>query len=194
MIDKDVKVYKQKGDTCAIACMMMVLEYYHRLEKANWYDEKRLFRIYGSKWISGTPFSALAYHFTKNGLETSLYHSEEHLFENKNNALTNEEFTLAMKEYKEFLKRAAENGAMVKTGVDLNAQFLKQKLEEGHLIILAGQISHQFHTILISGYEKDSFIVCDPLFKNKQRKTFQEIEKFMDTDIGKWCIIVKERS
>ena len=166
MIDKDVKVYKQKGDTCAIACMMMVLEYYHRLEKANWYEEKRLFRIYGSKWISGTPFSALAYHFTKNGLETSLYHSEEHLFENKNNALTNEEFT----------------------------QFLKQKLEEGHLIILAGQISRQFHAILISGYEKDSFIVCDPLFKNKQRKTFQEIEKFMDTDIGKWCITVKERS
>ena len=194
MIDKDVKVYKQKGNTCAIACMMMVLEYYHIIEKANWYDEKRLFRIYGSKWISGTPFSALAYHFAKNGLETILFHSEYNLFENKKNILTDEEFTLAMKEYKVFLKRAEENGTIIKNGIDINPLFLKQKLEEGVLIILAGQLNNQFHAILISGYEEDSFIICDPLFKDKQRKTFQDIEKFMDTDIGKWCITVKEKS
>ena len=194
MRDRDVKVYKQKGNTCAIACMMMVLEYYHIIEKANWYDEKRLFRIYGSKWISGTPFSALAYHFAKNGLEATLFHSKYNLFENKKNILTDEEFTLAMKEYKEFLKRAKENGTTTKNGIDINPLFLKQKLEEGFLIILAGQLSNQFHAILISGYEDDTFIIWDPLFKDKQRKTFQEIEKFMDTDIGKWCITVKEKS
>ena len=48
-----------------------------------------------------------------------------------------------------------------------------------------GQISRQFHAILISRYGKDTFII-----KNKQRKTFPEIVKFMDTDIGKWCITV----
>ena len=59
-MDKDVRPYKQRGDTCAIACMMMVLEYYKVIPKANWYDERRLYRLYGSKYMDGTPFSALA--------------------------------------------------------------------------------------------------------------------------------------
>ena len=67
-MDKDVHPYKQRKDTCAIACMLMVLEYYKVIEKANWYDEKRYYRLYGSKYVVGTPFSALAYHFSKNGL------------------------------------------------------------------------------------------------------------------------------
>ena len=62
-MDKNIYPYKQKGDTCAIACMMMVLEYYYIMDKANWYDEKRLYRIYGFKYMTGTPFSALAYHW-----------------------------------------------------------------------------------------------------------------------------------
>ena len=35
---KEIKPYKQRGDTCAICCLMMVLEYYGKIEKANWYD------------------------------------------------------------------------------------------------------------------------------------------------------------
>ena len=30
-MDKNVKPYKQKGDTCAIVCMLMVLEYYKKI-------------------------------------------------------------------------------------------------------------------------------------------------------------------
>ena len=73
-MNKNVKPYKQRKDTCAIACMMMVLEYYGVIEKANWYDERRLYRIYGSKYLSGTPFSALAFHLAKNCLKTTIYH------------------------------------------------------------------------------------------------------------------------
>ena len=79
-MDKDIKPYKQRGDTCAIACLMMVLEYYQIMDKANWYDEKRLYKVYGSKYMAGTPFSALAFHLSKNGLDTTIYHSDINLF------------------------------------------------------------------------------------------------------------------
>ncbi|MBQ4634137.1 MAG: C39 family peptidase [Bacilli bacterium] len=189
-MDKDIKPYRQRGATCAVACMLMVLEYYKIISKANWYDERRFYRIYGSKNMDGTPFSALAYHFSKNGLNTSLYHSEESLFHNKNNAFRNKEFEYLMAEYKEHLEHAIKSGTNVVNGIDIKAKLLKQKLEEGNIIILAGQIGEIYHAILLSGYEDDKFIVCDPLYRQKQIKTFAEIEQFMNTNIGKWFVTV----
>lgn len=54
-MDKNVRAYKQRGDTCAIVCMM-ILEYYKIISKVNWYDERRLYRIYGSKYMPGHHF------------------------------------------------------------------------------------------------------------------------------------------
>ena len=82
-MEKDVKPYKQRGNTCAIVCMMMVLEYYDIIEKANWYDERKLYKKYGSKYINGTPFSALAFHLAKKGLDTTIYHEDQNLFKNE---------------------------------------------------------------------------------------------------------------
>jgi len=191
-MDKNVRCYKQRGDTCAIACMMMVLEYYNIMSKANWYDEKRLYRLYGSKYINGTPFSALAYHLSKKGLETTLFHSDENFFNNNYNALSDDDFKFAMEEYKQNLTLAEKTGTQVFNGVDINVDLLKKKLQDGNLIILAGENSGYYHAILLSGYEKNSFIVCDPLYKNKQIRTFEEIQKFMDTSIGKWFISIND--
>ena len=94
-MDKEVYSYKQRGDTCAVVCMMMVLEYYNIIKKSNWYDERRFYKIYGSKYIAGAPFSALAYHLSKNGLNTTIYHSSKYLFENKG-TLSEYNFKLAM--------------------------------------------------------------------------------------------------
>lgn len=55
-MDKNVRAYKQRGDTCAIVCMMMILGYYKIIPKVNWYDERRLYRIYGSKYMPGHHF------------------------------------------------------------------------------------------------------------------------------------------
>ena len=87
-MEKDVKPYKQRGNTCAIVCMMMVLEYYDIIEKANWYDERKLYKKYGSKYINGTPFSALAFHLAKKGLDTTIYHEDQNLFKNEYNFTT----------------------------------------------------------------------------------------------------------
>jgi uncharacterized protein YvpB len=189
-MDKDVKPYKQKGDTCAIACMMMILEYFKIITKANWYDEKRLYKIYKSKYMSGTPFSALAFYMSKNDLEVTIYHENQELFKNDQVAIDEIDFKLAMNEYKEYLKYAENNGTKIVNGININADILKQKLDDGNLVILAGEISNGYHAILLTGYDQNEFKVCDPLYKSKQSRTLDEIEKFMNTSIGRWFISV----
>lgn len=193
-MDKEVKPYRQKGNTCAIACMMMVLEYYDKMTKANWYDEKRYYKIYGSKYISGTPFSALAYHFSKNGLNTTIYHSDENLFNNDNNIISERTFNLAMDEYKSFLENAKLSGTSVINGVNIDINLIKKQLENGSLVVLAGEMYNIFHAILITGYENDEFIVCDPLYKSKQKRSISELSSFMNTNIGKWFISVNNKT
>lgn len=189
-MEKNVKHYKQKGDTCAIVCMLMVLEYYKIIDKANWYDERRLYKIYRSKYISGTPFSALAYHMSKNGLNVTLCHSDINLFNNNHGVFDNYDFELAMNEYKENLNIAKNSGTTAINGIEINGNLLKEKLDEDNFIILAGELSGRYHAILLTGYDDKGFVVCDPLYKDKQVRTFVEIEKYMDTSIGKWFISV----
>ena len=192
-MEKKVRIYKQRGDTCAIACMMMALEYFEVMEKANWYDEKRYYRIYGSKYMSGTPFSALAFHFSKNGLDTTLYHEDLDLFNNNKGALSKEDFQFAMSEYTQMLDKAKLTGTNVINGIKINSQFIRKELEKGNIVIVAGEIPGAYHAVLISGYDDNKFIVCDPLFKTKQIKTQEELDNFMNTSIGKWFISLNNK-
>ena len=70
---KDIKPYKQNKMTCAIACMLMILEYNRKIEEANISDEFTLYDMYHSQYMEGTPFSALALHLGKNGLKTCFF-------------------------------------------------------------------------------------------------------------------------
>ena len=189
-MDKNVKPYKQKGDTCAIVCMLMVLEYYKKIEKINWYEERRLYRIYGSKYMNGTSFSAIAYHMSKNGLTTTIYHEDNNLFNNNKNIMDKNLFDLAMNEYKEYLTYAKKEGTRILNGIKIDVNILKEELKKGSLIILAGSIKNIYHAILLTGYDNENFKVCDPLYKTKQIRTYNEIDKFMSTNIGKWFIAV----
>ena len=193
-MDKNIKPYKQRGDTCAIACLMMVLEYYQIMDKANWYDERRLYKVYGSKYMAGTPFSALAFHLSKNGLDTTIYHSDINLFNNDKKNLSENDFKCAMDEYKVYLDRAVSKGARAINGIDIDTKLLKELLKDGKTIILAGELASAYHAILVSGYDDDKFIVCDPLYKTKQIRTANELNKFMNTSIGKWFIAISDKT
>lgn len=144
--------------------------------------------------LSGTPFSTLAFHMAKNGLDTTIYHESKNLFENKYNAFNKEDFELLVEEYKEYLEFAKNNGAKVLNGISINTDILKQKLEEDNLIILAGELSGIYRAILLTGYDDKGFSVCDSLYKTKQKRTFEEIENFMNTSIGKWFIKVNNKT
>ena len=140
--------------------------------------------------MAGTPFSAIAYNLTKKGLNTTIYHSEKDIFTNKNKVLSDIDFEFAMKEYKEHLDVAKSLGTQIKNGININIKLIKQELKKGNLVILAGELPGGYHAILIAGYNNDKYIVCDPLYKNKQERTGEELENFMNTGIGKWFISV----
>lgn len=189
----DIKPYKQRGMTCAIACMLMILEYYKEIPKAAWQYEQRYYKCYHSYYMEGTPFSALAWHFAKNNFETEIIHSERNIFKKDNNMLTNDVYEKTMDEYKDFLIKAQQKGTKIINGITINAKLIKDKLEEGKLIILAGVSDNKYlHAILIYGYNDNKFIVCDPLYKQKKIKSFYEIEEFVKTPIGSWLLAVKK--
>lgn len=171
----------------------MILEYFKVIPKANWYEERRLYRLYKSKYMNGTPFSALAFYMSKNGLKTTIYHENKELFNNEQRAIDEDTFKLAMDEYKKYLKYAENNGTKIVNGINITIDVLKQNLQNGNLVILAGEVSEIYHAILLTGYSKNDFKVCDPLYKTKQNKTFEELEKFMNTSIGKWFISVNKK-
>ena len=190
---KNIKHYKQRGNTCAICCMLMVLSCYNVIDKINWYDERRLYRIYKSKYIDGVPFSAILYHLSKNNLDVSIYHSENNLFKNSN-VFNDETFELLLNEYNVFLDNSIKYGAKVYKGVNVNIKLLKEKLSENNLIMLAGKIDNIYHSILLSEYVDNGFIVHDPLDKDKKIMSYNEINNYMNTNIGKWFIIINDKS
>jgi hypothetical protein len=116
------------------------------------------------------------------------------LFNNNKGALSKENFQFAMSEYTEMLDRAKMNGANIINGITINSQLIRKELEKGNIVIVAGEIPGAYHAVLISGYNDDKFIVCDPLFKTKQIKTQEELDDFMNTSIGKWFISVNNKS
>lgn len=190
---KNIKHYKQRGNTCAICCMLMILSYYNVIDEINWYDERRLYRIYKSKYIDGVPFSAILYHLSKNNLDVSIYHSENSLFKNSN-VFNDETFELLLNEYNEFLDNAIKYGAKVYKGINVNIKLLKEKLSNNNLIMLAGKIDNIYHSILLSEYVDNGFIVHDPLDKDKKIMSYNEISNYMNTNIGKWFIIINDKS
>ncbi len=190
---KDIRIYTQKGMTCAICCMLMVLEYYNLIDKANKLLERKFYKIYRSHYLDGVPFSAVAYHFSKNGLDTKIVHSEINHFSNDKKALPDSIFNDSLKEYQDFLDLAHKNGAIVEDGKKIDAQLLKEELENNRLVILAGNHGNILHAILLSGYENDKFIICDPLCKEYRYLSHEKIESFMNTQIGKWYISVAKK-
>ncbi|MBR6778582.1 MAG: C39 family peptidase [Clostridia bacterium] len=192
-MEKEITPYKQSGMTCAIACMLMVLQYYGKIQKANRLYENEYFRRYRSRYLDGTPFSALAYHLAKNDLNTELIHSSPNIFDNSSNLLSETMFKLSMEEYSKYLDAAKNNGAKIKNGCQIDTEMLRRCLEEDKMVIIAGQIGEILHAILVCGYDKENFIVCDPLYKAKTIMTPQEIDRFMSTALGKWCITVSQK-
>lgn len=192
MMKKELMYYKQNGDTCTICCMLMVLVYYNIIDKITWYDERRYYRIYKSRYINGVPFSAILYHLSKKGLYTSIYHSESNLFSN-NNIFTKNIYELLINEYKDFLTNAISIGSKVYRGINIDINLLIDKLNN-NLIILAGMVDNVYHAIVLLEYSNDTFIIYDPLYGNKQNKTNEEINIFMNTNIGKWFIVVNNKN
>ena len=189
---KEVIHYRQHGSTCVVCCMLMLLEYYGVISKVIKYDESRLFKKLKSSYMEGTPFSAAAWYLAKEGLMCELIHSQEKVFKN-DNYIDDETYDCLMDEYLKWCEYSINKGVIINNGVDISCYLLKEKIDCGNKIILAGMVGKILHAILIEGYNDESFVVCDPLKKEKELVKYNQIEEFMNTPLGKWCICVKKK-
>ena len=187
---KEIEPYQQNGPTCAIACMMMILRYNGLLDNYSKKEETRLYEMYKSKAMGGTPFSALAFHLGKLGLKTELYHSEKNYFSNEKKSISEYSFNYALDEYKEYISKAKEFGLKVYNKINIDTNLLKEKLDDGKLLIVAGKKETFLHAILICEYDDKGFFLYDPLQSKKLHKSYKDIEIFMKTEIGKWFLSV----
>lgn len=186
---KDIKHYKQSGNACAIACLLMILEYYDVIAKANYVYEKKYYNSYSSQYLLGVPLSAVFWHLIKNNINAEMFHSEKNLFSNNKQMIDDNIFNLAIIEYKEYLEYAILKGAKVYNGVNINIDLIKEKVKD-NFIILAGVINQNFHTILITSFKNDYFIVNDPAVNVSTNIKCDKVNEFMNTDIGKWFIAI----
>lgn len=185
-----VKVYRQKReDSCAICCMMMVMEYFGIIS-CNSYYEKHFYYKLKSNYISGTPLSAVAWYLNKLGLEVEIFHSSKDIFVN-NEYLDNYTFLNCMDEYKKYLSYCENKGVVICNGISIDGSFIKNKIKDNYLIILSGIIGNVLHAVLVENYDEEKFVVCDSLCKEKVCYSEEEIDKFCDTPLGKWCVCVK---
>lgn len=191
---KNVPKYTQNADTCAIVCMLSAMKYYNCIDKINSQTEFKYFNKYRSQVLLGTPFSAVAYELAKNNLNVELIHSEKSIFINKHHSMPDYLFSSGMREYKEHMEKAQKEGAKVTNGVDINYDYIINKLKQNHLIMLAGNSGAFLHAILLCGYRDDNIIAFDPLIG--RNKTFNKttLLNYMDTNIGRWCITIKSKT
>lgn len=187
-MEKDVKPYKQHGPTCAICSLLMTLDYYDKIDKPNRLMESHLYKKYKSNYIDGAHYSGIANQLLKQKLDVTLVHSEKNYFSNQKGYIS-DCFDELMNEYTSYLKNDKLN---VKCNVDLNEKTLRKGLENQNLILLAGMSGNFLHSIVICGYENDNFIICDPQSKEKEKLSNDTVKKFMNTPIGKWCIMVND--
>lgn len=187
---KNVNCYKQKGSTCSICSMLMVLDYYKKLNIPKWYFERKYYKIYKSKYTIGTPLSAVCYHLAKNNFECKLFHSENTIFKN-DNYMNEELFNNLLSEYKEFITLSEFKGAQVKNGININIDLLKRYLNSNYFIILSGMVNNSLHNVLLIGYDESNFYVCDPLYKKESIWDNKKVKEFIKTPIGSWCLMIR---
>ena len=191
---KNIQEYKQHGPTCAIACSMMIMNYYGYMDSCNRLIEKKLYNRYKSKYMDGAHYSGVASFLARNGIKVELLHSEQTYFSNEKGFIPDKDYKYIYQEYTDFIRNNKNKNLNIKCNVDINMSFIRKKLEEGKLVMLAGNIGKNLHSILICGYKDKDFIVCDPLIQGKKIISNDELTQYMKTPIGSWCIVTEKEN
>lgn len=189
VLHKNVKPYAQTGLTCGAVSLLMVFDYYRILE-ANEDNEALIHSKSNSAYIDGNHFSGLALEAVKRGLETQLIHSHPQMFGN-NGLMSNSVFQDLMTEYNDYLGEAVSLGTKVKNGAVISVDSIRKLLEEDYLVIIAGQTGQYLHALLAVGYNQDGIIVRDPYDVRIYVKNRSELERFMDSSLGKWVLAIR---
>lgn len=147
-----------------------------------------------AKHGNGELFSKLAIEARWYGLDTELLHSAEELFSNDAHLLPDETFDALVAEYTQALEQAVALGAKSLQGVSIDTAALRTYLDDGYVIMLAGQRSDgSLHTVLVNGYDGDLLLYHDPDEPKVTKETQSgEPEAFSKTGVGSWLLAVRK--
>ena len=198
---KKIHFYKQHTmETCGPACMLMLLDLYRRVEYPTPKQEAKLYSLYRSRAFKGVNGAAIADCLSKNNLEVTLFQSFNNKMDNRDGYYSEELYESLQREYQAALGKCTDRINLITDAV-ITCELIKQELDSGKQIVLQcivpgnadGIHDHTLHWIVVYGYEEDEFLVCDPL-SSKIRITEEALENYMDTPIGKICVVTGEKT
>lgn len=198
---KKIRFYKQHTmETCGAACMLMLLDFYGKVKYPTPKQEMKLYSLYRSRAFKGMNGAAIADCLSNNNLTVSLLHSSPQMMDNRDGYFSEELYEALLAEYRKSAEKCADRACIV-TGAAITCTTLRQAFDEGKQIILQcivpgnadGIHDHTLHWIVVYGYEGDEFLVCDPL-SSKIRIAREALENYMDTPIGRICVVTGEKT
>ena len=218
---KKIRFYPQSDHTkCGPACMVMLLDFYQRIDRSapglqkrlqglekQLYDvhHSRTYRIVtadGKEQTGGVTAAAMARCLgsEKYRLYPTVLHSSPQLLENRDEYLEPELFERFRAEYIAKLQDCSHR-VTVRTGEVLNCDALRAQLDAGRKVAVEivvdgdadGVHDKVLHWVLVGGYEGDIFWVYDPNPNSRKRPVCaQEMEQYMDTPLGKIWVAVTD--
>lgn len=203
-MNKEIKFYKQHtAKSCGASCILMLQQHYCGIPMSPG-REKQIYDLYhcrakcepGGEEYGGILAAAIANAMSAKKVDVHLIHSSPNMMDNKGGYFSDYLYEEMMKSYREELGYC-EKDIKITTGAAITCQTLKQELDKGRLLVVEtivpgdvdGIHSQVLHWVLVYGYEKDTFFVCDPGY-DKIELTEAELDGYMNTPIGKICISV----
>lgn len=185
-------------ETCGISCILMVLDYYQKVQYPTAKQERKLYALYGCRAFRGTLASSIADCLSKNRLKTEIYHSSPHFMDNRDSYYPEPLYQAILDEYVQTIKSMG-NRVRVLSGQAITPDWYRSQLDQGKLLIVQcivpgnadGIHDETLHWILLYGYEQDSFFACDPL-SCKIRLSEQELKQYSQTPVGSICVTVRD--
>ena len=196
---RQLRFFRQHSlETCGISCILMILDYYHRVQYPTVKQERKLYGIYRSKAFCGIEAASAAECLSQNRLNVVLYHESPVLIENRNGYYPEALYQSILQEYYKTLDRV-RNRVKISIGERLSPEWVVGQLEQEKLLMLQcivpgdadGLHDHVLHWVLCYGYRDELFQVCDPMSR-KITLTGAELEYYMDTPVGRAAVVVSE--
>lgn len=184
-------------ETCGISCILMLLDYYRRVTYPTAKQERKLYSLYRCRAFRGVTAAAAADCLSKNGLQVRLLHSFEAMMDNRDGYFPDDLYRAMLEEYRACIASCRDRISL-ETGADITCERLRSELSAGRQIMVQcivpgnadGIHEETLHWILLYGFQNGYFLTCDPL-SSKITLTEQELERYMDTPIGRICIVVE---
>lgn len=207
--------YNPTMETCGAACVLMLLDYYDMISyptpkmESTFYSH---YRVNGYKGMSGAavanclsgPKEELKKFLTNpnKALDVHLIQSFEEKMDNRGDLFSQEDYEKIMESHLMHLQKC-KNRIRLSNGVEFDCAFLIEELKAGKKIMLEAFIPEVedgppkvLHWVILENYddEKGLFRVRDPNPRVKLlHHTAAELESYMNTPIGRICIVVGEK-